>query len=161
MSENQIQDVYTAIGDNKTYRLIFALYIHTGARRNEIQNIKWSDIKPDGIIFEKTKTYRSRKIPTSKGLKAILSEYDRGIGQIFNITPSHISHVMKDYFKKAGIGHFKLHDLRHTFASLLVQAGIDLRTIQVLLGHTSYSTTLIYAHLSQNQLQDAIDHISY
>ncbi|KJU83700.1 Integrase, catalytic core, phage domain protein, partial [Candidatus Magnetobacterium bavaricum] len=72
-----------------------------------------------------------------------------------------ISKAMKTYFRTAGVESFRVHDLRHTFASLLVQKGIDLRTVQELLGHTSYSTTLIYAHLSQKHLENAIAKIQY
>ncbi|KJU84722.1 phage integrase family protein [Candidatus Magnetobacterium bavaricum] len=161
LCEKQIQDMYAVIGNNKTYRLMFALYIHTGARRSEIQNLQWSDIQSDGIVFGKTKTYKSRKVPISEGLKNIILEHGRGVGKVFNLTSDRISHAMKAYFKKAGIGNFRLHDLRHTFASLLVQEGVDLRTVQELLGHTSYSTTLIYAHLSQQHLQNAIAKIQY
>ncbi|MBF0592624.1 MAG: site-specific integrase [Nitrospirae bacterium] len=141
--------------------LMFALYIHTGARRSEIQSLQWSDIQGDGVVFGKTKTYKSRKVPISEGLRNIILEHGRGVGKIFNLTPDRISHAMKTYLKKAGMGSFRLHDLRHTFASLLVQTGVGLRTVQELLGHTSYSTTLIYAHLSQQHLQNAIAKIQY
>ncbi len=161
LNESQIQDMYTAIGDNKTYRLMFAIYIHTGARRAEVQGLQWADIQEDGIVFRKTKTYLNRKVPMSDGLRQVLSEKHRGVGRIFTVTPGRITRAMKTYFKKAGIGHFKLHDLRHTFASLLIQKGADIRTVQELLGHTSYNTTLMYAHLSQQHLQNAIAKIEY
>ncbi|MBF0336923.1 MAG: site-specific integrase [Nitrospirae bacterium] len=161
LNEQQIQKIYAAIGDNKTYRLMFALYLHTGGRRSEIQRLQWVDIQEDGVIFRKTKSYQSRKVPVSEGLEKIITEYGRGIGKIFEMKPDTITHRMKIYFKKAGVGEFRLHDLRHTFASLLVQKGISLQTVQELLGHSSYNTTLIYAHMSQSHLQDAIAKIDY
>ncbi len=57
--------------------------------------------------------------------------------------------------KKAGLPHFRLHDGRHTFASLLVNNGVSLYTVQTLLNHSSPVVSQRYAHLSTKTLQDA------
>ena len=62
--------------------------------------------------------------------------------------------------KKSGIPRFTLHDLRHTFASHLVMEGVDLPTVQKLMGHANISTTMIYAHLAPDHLKGAIKRLS-
>jgi site-specific recombinase XerD len=58
--------------------------------------------------------------------------------------------------RQAGIQDFTFHDLRHTFASRLVMAGVDLPTVQKLLGHKEITMTLRYAHLSNDHMQAAV-----
>ena len=62
----------------------------------------------------------------------------------------------KSLMKKADIQNFRFHDLRHDFASQLVNKGKDLYDVCGLLGHSSIATTQRYAHLSQNKLRDAV-----
>ena len=59
--------------------------------------------------------------------------------------------------KRAGIVDFRFHDLRHTFASHLVMAGVDLKTVQELLGHKSFEMSLRYAHLSPEHKKAPLD----
>lgn len=58
--------------------------------------------------------------------------------------------------RRAGIRDFRFHDLRHTFASHLVMAGVNIRAVQELLGHKDIKMTMRYSHLSRQHLQEAV-----
>lgn len=62
--------------------------------------------------------------------------------------------------ERASIEDFHWHDLRHTFASRLVMAGVDLRTVQEVMGHKTITMTLRYAHLSETHQLDAVQRLS-
>jgi len=73
------------------------------------------------------------------------------------------TNVRKSFFtalEKAGIKDFRLHDARHTFASQLAMAEVDLNTVRELLGHKSLDMTLRYSHLSQDHKKRAVDVLS-
>lgn len=65
--------------------------------------------------------------------------------------------VWRPALKRAKIKNLRIHDLRHTFCSRLVERGAGLRTVQVLAGHKSFSTTERYAHLAPDHLREAVE----
>lgn len=160
LTTKQIEDVFNII-KNEKYRLAFALYVYTGARRSEIYRLDWRDIKNEGIYIRKSKNYRPRIIPINAKLQHILDEYRKDVGPLFNMSLDQMGRKLKFYLRKAGVGHLKPHDLRHTFASHLVMSGIPLATIKELLGHSSIQTTMIYSHLDRETLQKAVGSLPY
>lgn len=66
----------------------------------------------------------------------------------------------EDAVEKAGIHNFRWHDLRHTFASRLVMAGVPFRAVQMLLGHERIETTLRYSHLGDTHLGEAVERLT-
>lgn len=84
--------------------------------------------------------------------------FHQGDGQpIYPTTPAHVWYKIMD---KHGLPRIRLHDLRHTAATLLIEAGEDLKTIQERLGHTKYTTTAdIYAHVTKQMKKRAADHL--
>lgn len=67
-----------------------------------------------------------------------------------------IKHSFSSACRKAGIVDFRFHDLRHTFASLLVMRGASIKAVQELLGHADIQMTMRYAHLSKGHLKEAV-----
>ncbi len=158
---NQVKQVEAVI-DKEEWLFIFRLLVYTGMRIGEAVRLNWKDIDLErGIItVKKTKNFQSRVIPIHPKLKQELLKRYPAVGKVIGYSRDHIEHKLKDYFRKAGFPELRVHDLRHTFASLMVMAGVDLKTVQELLGHTSYKTTEIYAHLAPYHLQDAIKKLS-
>jgi site-specific recombinase XerD len=91
----------------------------------------------------------------------VLKEVADRIGPLFPWTPDAVSHHFLRTAKKAGLSKVRLHDLRHTFASHLAMAGVDLYTIKELLGHHEIKTTMIYAHLSSAHLDQALTKLGF
>ena len=69
-------------------------------------------------------------------------------------------HWFEDAIEKAGIQHFTWHDLRHTFASRLVMADVDIRTVAELMGHKKIQMTMRYAHLAPEHKLVAVERLS-
>lgn len=136
---------------------LITLALNTGMRRGEILGLTWNqiDLEQRTIHVQDSKTKSSnRRIPMNETVRGLLTKLEAN-RQGDLVFPSHRKqgHPFRDpkvAFLKAvrlsGIPHIRFHDLRHTFATRLVRAGVDLITVQQLLGHAKITTTARYAH---------------
>jgi len=138
--------------------LIFA--IQTGMRRGELLRLTWADVdfRRKSVSVKKSKNGEPRVIPMSdvlfKALKSI--KVVSLSGAVFPISESTLRDGFVEARTKANITDFRFHDLRHTFASRLVQNGVDIFTVSKLLGHKSIAMTMRYAHLNDGALKRGI-----
>jgi integrase len=136
-------------------------------RRGEIFNLKWEhiDFSEKIILVKHTKSGKTREIPISDRLYQLLIGLSRSKGNSEYVFPNpdtgrpyiDVKKSFKFSCKKAGISDLRFHDLRHTFASRLVKAGVDLITVRDLLGHFSVRVTQRYTHSCMDQKKRAIE----
>ncbi len=151
-------------------RPIVVVALNTGMRKAEILNLKWSqvDFKARRIIVEKTKSGKARFIPMNDVLFNELCRLKSGSGQssfvFFNPETGKPYVDMKKGFKtacrRAGISNLRFHDLRHSFASRLVEKGVDIETVRDLLGHHSITVTQRYTHSTDDRKRAAVELLS-
>lgn len=144
------------------------LSLNTGLRRGELFSLKWADVdfaqKNLTVTGEAAKTGRTRHVPLNEEAMTILLKWKQQAGlksvYVFSGKSGEPFHdVRKSWhglLTKAEIKNFRWHDLRHTFASKLVMAGVDLNTVRELLGHSDYKMTLRYAHLAPEHKAAAV-----
>ena len=144
---------------------IIIVAINTGMRKSEILTLKWHDIDFErGIIYLlKTKNNERREIPMNEAVKtAIVGVRKHPSSPYIFCTKkgNPYTDLRKSYgkaIKRAGIEHIVFHSLRHTFASQLVMAGVDLNSVRELLGHKSLRMTIRYSHLSLDHKKRAVE----
>lgn len=151
LSDAEEERLRTAIQKSFPERLPeFEIALMTGLRQGEQFTREWGDIDLDAgtIRLPQTKNGQCRFVQlNSRALAALNMLHSRSIGhgRVFsNLVPRWFT----DAVLQAQVEDFKWHDIRHTFASRLVMAGVDIRTVQELMGHKSITMTMRYAHLS-------------
>jgi integrase len=144
------------------------LALHTGCRRGELFGLLWRDLNLTTanltVRADSAKSELSREIPLNSDIVSVLKTWKPAGAQpedhVFPGDDGEPLHDVKTAFlrvmKAAKITGFRLHDLRHTFASKLVQAGVDLNTVRELLGHADLKMTLRYSHLAPGQKAAAV-----
>lgn len=137
------------------YRFCLFL-VDSGARLSEGLNLRWGDIHKNRVTFWVTKSGRSRSVPlTQRAADAIASSDRRHAGPFADIDQQRFRvawHNAKDAIGFADDKDVVPHVLRHTCASRLVQGGIDIRRVQMWLGHQTLTMTMRYAHLASHDL---------
>jgi site-specific recombinase XerD len=144
----------------------FDIALNTGMRKSEQYTTEWPQIsfKRKRIKLEGTKNGSDREIPMNKTcISAFEALYKRRPhnGRVHQSKFKHDLNDSRAWFERcvedAGIVKFTWHCLRHTFISRLVMKGVDLRTVQELVGHKTISMTVRYAHLAPEHNQAAVE----
>ena len=173
LNSDQTQELMKSIqeSENEQLQYIVLFLIYTGARKREVLDAKWIDIDQERKSWRipKTKSGKIRHVPLSAGALVMLDKLrlklnGKPIDQIpiFANPKTGLPYVSFFYSwdkarTRAGLKEFRIHDLRHSFASCLVNAGRSLHEVQELLGHADIKTTSRYAHLSRERLNDAVN----
>lgn len=162
LSQDEVPKLLDAC--NGYLRSIVITALNTGMRKGEILALKWQevDLHHRKITVKKPKNNEVRVIPINETLYQELSElyedsdsdyvFANGDGQRFGDIKKGFSLALE----RAEIEDFHFHDLRHTFGSYLVMQGIDLKTVQQVMGHKEIKTTMRYSHLSPEYVQQAM-----
>lgn len=146
-------------------RPLLVVALHTGMRKGEILRLRWQDIDFGRkiLIVHKSKNGQKRGIPMSEVLTETLLKRKQETkiidisGRVFPIADRSLRVAYAKALEKAGIEEFRFHDLRHTFATRLVQAGVDLYRVQRLLGHKSIVVTMRYSHHFPESLRSSVE----
>jgi integrase len=174
LSTNELGRLTKALaehGDRQAADIVRLLLL-TGSRRGEVQGARWDQLDLERGIWTKpgstTKQKTEHRVPLSAPALQLLTTLRREAGEdaVF-VFPSHgatgyrveIERNWADICREAGITAARLHDLRHTYASLLVSAGLSLPIIGGLLGHSQPQTTARYAHLADDPLRAATERV--
>lgn len=185
LSREEVQRVLIQAKEEGFYEL-FALEVTTGLRRGELLGIQWDDLDfttgvlqinkqacPDhgkvSIRSPKTRT-SERSIILSKGMLEQLAEHRKGVYSKWMfpskrkpeqpLDPSYVGKRFRGILDRAGCPQVRFHDLRHTYATMALERGMDVKTLSMLIGHSTTATTLnTYSHSNDAMKQAAAEKI--
>ena len=149
--------------------IIFAL--HSGCRRKEILSVTWKNVdmreRVLHVVISKRKPGEETKhkiIPMSETLFQMLlqrAKLKHVSGKIFPYKATAVKDAFERAVEKAKLQDFRFHDLRHTFATRLIQSGTDLFAISKMLGHSTLRMTERYSHHSPASLRPSVKALDY
>jgi integrase len=168
MDEEQLQRLLAVLRTDKNRMVcdIVLFLLSTGARLNEALHSKWEHIDVEHRVWRipatNSKSGKMRAVPLNDSALEVLSKQDtedefehvfinRQTGKPYTT----IQKVWNRLRNAVNLGHVRIHDLRHQYASFLVNNGVTLYTTGQILGHSTPKVTQRYAHLSTATLQDA------
>jgi integrase len=138
------------------YGLLFTTAIFTGLRRSELLALDWTDVDLDrselhvraGKTAAATRTVVLPDFLVQALARESLCRVNENSGKLFPFSERNVGRALDAALERAGIEHVRFHDLRHTYASILISLGCELTYISQQIGHKSPATTLkVYAHL--------------
>ena len=167
LSKDEIKRLLKECKKYSYLHLFVVIALNTGMRKGEILGLKWKDIDFENslIHLEQTKNRERADVLMNAFIIETLNEYRESVKEKPQESSSVIPvNSIKKSFKgavvRAKIKDFRIHDLRHTFASHLVMNNIPLNVVKELMRHKSFKMTLRYAHLSPTQKKDAVEKLA-
>lgn len=181
LSTEEIQRFLIQAKEDGLYELFF-LELTTGMRRGELLALQWDDLNfatgelsinkqvypvHGKIMVSEPKTKAGRRtIILPPALLEMLKEYQKGVFSQWlfpsrikpeqPIDPDHIRKQLHRILERAGCKDVRFHDLRHTFATMSLENGMDVKTLSAIIGHVSAATTLdVYTHVTNEMQQKA------
>lgn len=167
MSETDQQNLIRVLDEWKNPWAVRAIkfLLFTGRRRGEVKHLKWQDVNiwENRVTFQgmTTKNRKTQQMPVSDFALDVLQEAYRvriseyvfpcSTGKVYES----LDNTWKRIRKKAGLEHIRMHDIRHTFATNIIGNGQSMYHLQNLLGHKTGQMTQRYAHLRDQELQNA------
>ncbi|XKH59384.1 site-specific integrase [Halomonas sediminis] len=166
LTEGEAKQLFEALETTKApqLRAIVTMLLLTGARLSEVLNAQWKDFDTQARVWtiEFNKSGKTRYVPLSNSAIQLIENMPRIEGCAYSFANpqtkepySSIHYAWDTVRKRAGLADLRIHDLRHSFASFLVNGGRSIYEVQKILGHTQIRTTQRYAHLSQETLLEA------
>ncbi|MBN1232809.1 MAG: tyrosine-type recombinase/integrase [Candidatus Coatesbacteria bacterium] len=157
----------------KRNTLLVLLGIYTGLRISELLNLDIEDIKingkiSDAIVF-RGKGRKTRQVPLSRRIQVLLEDYLKNyeVGPLFvsqmgkRMSRFQAYVIMRNIAMKTSQTNVATHSLRKTFAQSLLDAGVDVETMRVLLGHSSISVTQRYIETDESKMFAAVGRLSF
>jgi integrase len=136
--------------------------MNTGMRRGEVVKLRWGSVDFNRRLLtvegRNAKNRQTRHVPLNDEAVSVLRnwrEQSRTGARIFDVVTGFRA-TWEKVLRRARISNFRWHDLRHHFASRLVQHGVPLNTVRDLLGHSTVGMSLRYAHLAPDQRREAV-----
>lgn len=151
---------------NPQLQHIVSMLLLTGARRNELLHAKWEhvDLERRAWFIPDSKTGKSRFVPLSQAAIDVigkLPKWEKCPWLLPNPKTrkpfTSIKHAWDTARTEAGLPGLRLHDLRHSAASFMINAGIDLYAVGKILGHADHQSTMRYSHLANDTLLAAVE----
>jgi integrase len=142
-------------------KLAIEIAIRTGLRKSNVLNLTWSQVDlKRGYINVTAKRMKKLSIPISRSLMEILKLLEGNPKErVFPLSNSTYEMRFRKLCDSIGFTDVVFHTLRHSFCSRLLIAGVDIKTIQELAGHSSITTTMRYMHVSDEHKREAVNGI--
>lgn len=172
LDEQQLKQLLYVLHTDKNRMTcnVMLFLLSTGARLNEALSAKWSQVDMDNRVWvipaTNSKSKRVRSVPLNQSALDVLAQLGTKEHDYLFMSSRSDTHLKeihtgwKSLREKAGLPHLRIHDLRHSFASFLVNNGRTLYEVQQILGHSVPTVTQRYSHLSAKTLLSATDEAS-
>ncbi len=166
LSGEEETKLFLALGDNELVKQIVTVALHTGLRRGEIFNLKWFDVDfTRGLVqVRESKSDKKRIVPMNATVRTLLKDLARKSEYVFPSpkTGGKLTDIKRSFRKaltEASIRNFRFHDLRHTAATRMADAGADAFTLARILGHSDIRITHRYTHATDAAFRRAVENL--